>query len=220
MPDFGSDVKDLEQKAVGTIRPTTALDGERSEENGSERCFSKALEDMSGEPVSSCFDCRKCSNGCPVSHAVEQMPHQLMHGIRMGFRDQVLGSPMLWLCTGCQTCSVRCPNGIRISSIISALKRLARTERIQFPERATPAFYDAFLECIEKKGRVSELALFAKYNWKSGKWIENLRPRRGWEEGKLGWEMIRRKKLRFRSGRVKDKGRVQEVFRAVRERPE
>ena len=54
--------------------------------------FSKKLGEMSGEKVSACFQCEKCTNGCPVTFAMDIVPHKLMRCIHLGLMDEVLHS--------------------------------------------------------------------------------------------------------------------------------
>ena len=45
--------------------------------------------------------------------------------VLLGMREQVLKEPFVWLCATCFTCQERCPQGVRISDLMRALKNLA-----------------------------------------------------------------------------------------------
>jgi len=38
----------------------------------------KQIEELSGQHISACFQCEKCTNGCPVTFAMDIVPHRLM----------------------------------------------------------------------------------------------------------------------------------------------
>ena len=39
--------------------------------------FRKRVEELSGEKVSACFQCEKCTNGCPLTFAMDIPPHKI-----------------------------------------------------------------------------------------------------------------------------------------------
>ncbi len=46
----------------------------------------------------------------------------------LGMKEEVLKSPFIWLCSTCYTCQERCPQGVRITDLMTALKNLAVRE--------------------------------------------------------------------------------------------
>jgi NADPH-dependent glutamate synthase beta subunit-like oxidoreductase len=86
-----------------------------------------------------CFDCGTCSGVCPVSEAgAEFDPRKVLHMIKMGFRESLLQSPMIWQCTACDTCSFVCPQSVRFSSIVIALREFAVRHGYPSPDGAQP----------------------------------------------------------------------------------
>jgi len=77
--------------------------------------FLEEVNQHSGEKVQLCFQCFKCSLGCPVSFAMDYLPHQLLRMVQMGLKDRVLHSHTIWVCAACETCTTRCPNHIDIA---------------------------------------------------------------------------------------------------------
>jgi len=71
--------------------------------------FLEEVEGGSGVKVSACFQCRKCTNGCPVTFAMDLYPDQVMRYIQLGIREPVLNSSTIWVCASCETCTTRCP---------------------------------------------------------------------------------------------------------------
>jgi len=48
--------------------------------------------------------------------------------VLLGMQDEVLQGKEIWLCSSCYTCQERCPQGIRITETIIALRNLAARE--------------------------------------------------------------------------------------------
>lgn len=79
-----------------------------------------------GELVKRCFDCGTCTGACPVSKADPAFdPRKILHMIRLGLKDRLLGSKLIGYCTHCDTCAFVCPQEVRFSGVIRALRELA-----------------------------------------------------------------------------------------------
>ena len=85
--------------------------------------FLQKVEDISGQKIYACYQCGKCSAGCPMSDDMDILPNQIIRLVQMG-EDNVLDSKTIWLCASCFTCGVRCPRGIDISKVMEALRQL------------------------------------------------------------------------------------------------
>jgi len=48
--------------------------------------------------------------------------------IHLGMKEQILKGKEIWLCSSCYTCQERCPEGVRITDAIVALRNLAVRE--------------------------------------------------------------------------------------------
>jgi len=68
----------------------------------------------SGENPYKCYLCKKCSTGCPVAHFADVHPAQVMRAVQLGDEAMSVDSRFIWLCTGCETCTTRCPQGIDV----------------------------------------------------------------------------------------------------------
>jgi heterodisulfide reductase subunit C len=79
---------------------------------------------IGGQDLTACFQCAKCSAGCPVSDKVNVQIHEVMRMLVLGL-PEVLDTDMIWLCTTCYTCQERCPQGIEITDILFGLKNMA-----------------------------------------------------------------------------------------------
>ena len=80
-----------------------------------------------GEYLDSCFSCGACSGVCPVSQAIPAFdPRKIIHMVRMGLKEQILNSDLLWYCSQCQGCVFVCPQNVRFAAIMTALQKMAR----------------------------------------------------------------------------------------------
>jgi heterodisulfide reductase subunit C len=152
--------------------------------------FREEVEAKAGTSLSACFGCHKCAAGCPLSAAFDLRPDQLIRLVQLGARERVLGSATVWLCAGCATCATRCPNGVELPALMDALKQLALAAGIEPPEagRGVALMQRLFLEDVARRGRVHELGLIGRYRLAAGGLTDDLT---------LGWQMLRRGKLRL-----------------------
>ena len=79
------------------------------------------VERRSGTPVSTCFQCHKCSTGCPIGPEMDFMSSQVMRLIHLGEEEELLQSRAIWLCASCEACTTRCPMDIDIAGEIFQL---------------------------------------------------------------------------------------------------
>ena len=108
-----------------------------------------------------CFQCKTCSNGCPAVHNyspkptehLDLLPHQIMYAVRLGLKDLVLESRMLWACTECYMCKEYCPQGIQVCDVLYELKNLVVKERKDLMPRGLRIFGNALLD----NGRTAEI---------------------------------------------------------------
>lgn len=88
-----------------------------------------------GEYVHRCFACGACSGICPVSQAIPSFdPRKIIHMIRMGLKERLLTSNLLWYCSQCQSCVFVCPQDVRFAEIVVALRQLAFSQEYVTPE--------------------------------------------------------------------------------------
>jgi heterodisulfide reductase subunit C len=165
--------------------------------------FLAAVEARSGQKVSRCYQCRKCTNGCPASFAMDVMPNQVMRMVQLGLEDELLRSGTIWVCASCQTCTTRCPNDIDIAHLMDTLRQMSRESGVPAAEPNVVKFHKAFLDSIRRHGRVFELEMVALYKLATLDFFGDT---------KLAWEMLKRGKLKFLPSRVKEKGEIRQMF--------
>ena len=115
----------------------------------------------------SCYQCGKCSNGCPVTFAMDYLPHQLIRMLQLGLTQEVLQSKTIWVCASCETCNTRCPNEIEISKLMDELKYEVLARDMTPSEEAVSEFHEVFLDNIKMFGRVNETFLMGVYQMRS-----------------------------------------------------
>ncbi len=131
----------------------------------------KALSDAS--PMS-CYQCTKCSSGCPVSGRGDLSAHELVRLVQMDQREAVLRCRFIWECTSCQTCITRCPQQVDICSMNDALRALSLSARLAPAETALPVFNEAFLNGVRRRGRIYELGLMAAFKLRTRRFFEDM----------------------------------------------
>ena len=125
------------------------------------------VERRSGTPVSACFQCHKCSTGCPISPEMDFLSSQVIRLIHLGEEEELLGSRAIWLCASCDTCSSRCPMDIDFAAVTDALRVLA-VKRSGIKTKDTPALFNrAFLSSIKRFGRAYDMGMVASYKFRS-----------------------------------------------------
>ena len=124
--------------------------------------LAEQIEQACGENVYACFQCKKCTAGCPLADYFDLTPHRLLRAIQFGQKDAVLHSKTIWLCAACEACSTRCPQGVDIPRIIDSLRIMAAREGVQAAVRQVPFFYSAALRGIKLFGRMYEAGLMGE----------------------------------------------------------
>ena len=89
-----------------------------------------------GEAIDTCFSCGTCVTSCPIRWVDENYnPRRIVKMAVMGMRDEVLSSRFIWLCSACDICFRRCPQGVHISDLMNAIRNVAIREGYE-PVRA------------------------------------------------------------------------------------
>lgn len=117
----------------------------------------------SGQHVEYCYQCHKCTAGCPVLEAMEYGPDRILRMTTLGQEESVLDSRDIWLCAGCLTCGTRCPNEIDISAIMDALRQIAVQAGHPAAERDALLFHRLFLGVVQRMGRSYEAAMLGLF---------------------------------------------------------
>jgi heterodisulfide reductase subunit C len=91
--------------------------------------FVSKVEELSGQNLLACYQCGKCSAGCPNVCEMDILPNQIIRYAQLGLKDELLGSKSIWMCASCMTCDVRCPKGINVAEVIEAIRQILLRQR-------------------------------------------------------------------------------------------
>jgi heterodisulfide reductase subunit C len=79
-----------------------------------------------GEHIRRCFACGTCTASCPIREVTERYnPRRIIHMALLGLREALLTSDFIWLCSTCYSCQERCPQDVRITELMHAIKNVA-----------------------------------------------------------------------------------------------
>jgi len=96
----------------------------------------QVLAEPGADKFRACFSCGTCSASCPISWLDgDYNPRRILQLVRLGAKDQVLASPAIWLCSGCDICFRRCPQQVRLSDLMRAIRSVATKEGYE-PQRS------------------------------------------------------------------------------------
>lgn len=165
--------------------------------------FASDVEKMAHTPVTRCYQCQTCSNGCPFSQAMDYRPNAMMRLLQLGMRSQALASSTIWICVGCHTCSSACPMGIDLAAVMDTLRHMALQERAPIAEPAILGFHREVLRSIERYGRTHKLEIMMRYK---------VRQRDFFGDMDVGMKMLAKRKLDLRPSKVNDLGEVRDIF--------
>jgi len=142
------------------------------------------IEAATGINPAACYQCGKCSAGCPMASESDLRPHQVMRRVTYGSREKALRDESIWLCLTCETCSTRCPNGCDPAGVIDALREISIESGMATMPRAMRAFHKTFLRA---NGRLHEVGLVVGYKLRSGALMNDVTNTPGLlSRGKLG----------------------------------
>jgi len=92
--------------------------------------FRDKVAELSGQNINLCYQCGKCSAGCPMSAEMDLLPNQVMRMVQLGLADDIAECRTIWCCASCLACSVRCPKGVDIARVMEALRQLSLRKNV------------------------------------------------------------------------------------------
>lgn len=114
------------------------------------------LKDITGADIDDCYQCLKCTAGCPFTDYMDYYPHQVMLLAKLRLFDKILQSKTLWICASCLACTARCPRDLDPARVMEGLRvmtiRERENENVQFLEyKGVPR--QAIMAFMRKQGR-------------------------------------------------------------------
>ena len=165
------------------------------------------IEELSEQKISACFQCQKCTSGCPIAFAMDIAPHKMIRLLQLGQLDEVLHSDTIWVCASCETCTTRCPNGIDIAHLMDSLRQLCQRQGIKPAQYSVPIFHRVFLSSIKRHGRVHETEMALTYYFEDVGWLGFLKLTG------LGFAMFLKGKAKLKPSRVRALGNIKNLFK-------
>ena len=86
--------------------------------------FVKRVNEISGQNVLTCYQCGRCSAGCPLTFAMKDLPNQVIRLVQLGLEEDALASNTMWVCASCLACHARCPRGVDLAKVMEALRAI------------------------------------------------------------------------------------------------
>jgi len=165
--------------------------------------LSRIVEKKADVSLGKCYQCKKCSVGCPVAGRTEAAPAEIIRRLQLGAGEELLKTGLIWTCLSCETCYARCPNEINFAAVIDALRSIALDKGVAKPEGDPPLFNRLFLNTVKRFGRAYDLQMIALYKFRTG----NLRQ----DTGKFP-AMIKKGKIALLPPSGGDKRTVRRIF--------
>jgi heterodisulfide reductase subunit C len=128
----------------------------------------RIVEKRADVSLSKCYQCKKCSVGCPVAGQTESPPSEIIRRLQLGAGDELLQTDLIWTCLSCETCYARCPNEINFAAVIDALRSIALEKGVAKPEGNPPLFNRLFLNTVKTFGRAYDLQMIALFKIRTG----------------------------------------------------
>jgi len=86
--------------------------------------FIRRIEEITNQKISDCYQCGRCTAGCPFARFMDAPPNLVIRFIQLGLREDVLKTNGPWFCAACLVCQTRCPRGVDIPRLMEAVRVL------------------------------------------------------------------------------------------------
>lgn len=166
--------------------------------------FASELKNRSGVCVDLCWHCRSCAGGCPFVDAMDNPPNYVIRLVQLDLRDEALANSAIWVCVGCHTCSIQCPQAIDIALLMDTLREIALEEGKEIPEPQIIDFHTEILNSIKRYGRTHKLEIMLRYKMKRREWFQDM---------DIGLKMLAKRKLDLLPSKISDIESVKKLFR-------
>jgi len=112
----------------------------------------EVTHEAGGENIKLCFACGICTASCPIREVDENYnPRRIIRMVLLGMKERVLSNEFIWFCSSCYACSERCPQGVRFTEVMNALKNLA------VKQGHIPAAFIQQINLFKQFGRLYEI---------------------------------------------------------------
>lgn len=200
--------KETKKLQPSFVPPTSLPDSNKNQVNTSSyirrHTIADEISERTFQDVSLCYQCGKCSAGCPVRYYMDIAPNKVVRLIQLGYYEDALKSSTPWLCAGCLTCSTRCPKEFDLAKFMDAVREIAIEKGVEVKEKNILKFHKAFLDQINSHGRSYEVGLVAEYKMKTLDLLQDVDSAPG---------MYLKGKLAILPHNIKDRKGVKSIFK-------
>ena len=136
------------------------------------------IKEYTDVSVEMCYQCGKCSAGCPIVEEMDIAPNQILRMLQLGFpelEEKILSSLSIWLCLTCETCYARCPKEVELPLVMDYLRQESIKRGLVHKQAADIlAFHKSFLDSVESIGKMHEVTLFRNYKLKTLHFLQDM----------------------------------------------
>ena len=169
------------------------------------------VESLAHTHIRECYQCGKCTAGCPMAAGMDLGPSRLIRLLQLGQTEKALRAQGMWQCVSCQTCATRCPKSVDCAGVMDALRQLSFERGVTTPgQQRTVLFQKAFLRNIRRNGRLNELELIREFKLTTflrGRSVSFLL-----KDATLAPELMKRKKFHLVGEKAHDRAVVARIF--------
>ena len=99
--------------------------------------LTRRIEEISDQKLSDCYQCGRCTAGCPFAEFMAVPPYQVIRFMQLGLKADLFKTQGPWFCAACLVCQARCPRGVDIPRLMEAVRTIhlrAKEGLIDVPE--------------------------------------------------------------------------------------
>lgn len=90
--------------------------------------FVDLIKKAGGPNVQSCYQCGTCSGSCPAGARTNYLVRDIIRKALLGLKEECVSVTELWYCTTCYACTDRCPQDVKPTDVIKAIRNIAVAE--------------------------------------------------------------------------------------------
>jgi heterodisulfide reductase subunit C len=179
------------------------------------QCLADRICAATGQSVADCYQCGKCSAGCPLAREMDFAPNQIIRMLQLGLpelEDKAVASLSIWVCLTCGMCLGRCPKEVDLPKVMDFLREESLRRGTANPKaKDIISFHKAFMDAIGGAGRVFEMGLITDYKLRSGHFLQDML---------VAPKMLKRGKLHLIPHLIEGRKAVKRIIKRGRARKE
>lgn len=173
------------------------------------------VQAATGVKINDCYQCGKCTAGCPLAVDMDLKPSQVLRLLQLGREqddERILRSLGIWLCLTCETCYTRCPKEVEFPMVMDFLRAESiRRDMVHKDARKILAFHKTFLDSVRLTGRLQEVGLIAGYKMRTFDLLKDV---------EKAPDMFFKGKLNIFPSRIKGAAHIAKIFENIQKEEE